>query len=205
MLIALLLLAGRGEAQNVDMTFTWAPSPVIDQTGIPHSAAVIYEVFLQRDGQAAESIATVVADTTFTLAAEPGVVQRICVRGYDDKGRPSKTSEWSEPVYFDNSRGAQAPPERPELAPCFPNPFNPETHIAYGIPADLDADARLSLEIYSLGGRRVRTFEVDSAPGWHEITWDGTDDRGVVQATGIYFSRFICGQEVETHKMTMIK
>jgi flagellar hook assembly protein FlgD len=44
------------------------------------------------------------------------------------------------------------------------------------------------LDIYDCGGRRVRRLiDGDLAPGDHEITWDGTDERGRRAPVGVYF------------------
>ena len=46
------------------------------------------------------------------------------------------------------------------------------------MPDDLGTGDLMSLEIYTVDGRRVRTFEVNRTAGWHEVTWDGRDDNG---------------------------
>ncbi len=51
----------------------------------------------------------------------------------------------------------------------------------------------------------TQTMEVERTPGWHEVVWDGTDDGGRVQATGMYVTRLVVGAMVETQKMTMLK
>ena len=51
----------------------------------------------------------------------------------------------------------------------------------------------------------MRAFSVDRTPGFHEVQWDGTDDVGQPQSTGVYLTRFAYGEEVQTRKMTMVK
>ncbi len=206
-LLTALLGAGGAGAQNVDYEFHWAPSPIIDGDGIVRPAAVNYEVFLRRGAGADELIATV-ADTTYTLSAEPGVVQRLIVRGVDDQGRVSPLSEPSDPIYFEvgtENRSVPGVPLAAELGDNYPNPFNPETQVVYGVPADATGDENMRLEIYNVQGQLVRRLEVDRSPGWHEVTWDGTSDQGVVAATGLYLTRFTVGTMATTAKMTMIK
>ena len=85
-------------------------------------------------------------------------------------------------MYFEGEvRTGDGVPPAGALDGNYPNPFNPETRIRYGIPADIATGTPVRLEIYGIDGRRVRSFTVDRTPGWHEVTWDGTDDRGVVQ------------------------
>ncbi len=199
------LLTGLAQAQTTEITFAWTACQTVEEDGTPHSEALTYEVFLQRDEDSEQSMGMVYSDTTYVMAIEAGVSQRIRVCGYDAQGRASELSEWSDPVYFEAYRSGQAPPENPELNGNYPNPFNPETRITYGIPENLAEGTPISLEIYNIQGYRVRTIDVETAPGWYEVMWDGSDDKGQPQATGVYLTRFACGTVVEVSKMTMIK
>ena len=200
--------AALAQDEPVPVNFIWTSCPNIDREGSPCAPAVHYQVYLQRGGGEEELVATVVDDTTYTLQAERGIVQRIRVVGYDHLGRASVPSEWSDPVYFESERSGGngvVPPAQPTLLPNFPNPFNPETRIAYGVPTDTPAGIRMALEIYNLRGERIRSFDVDPTPGWHEVTWNGLDDRGLPQSTGTYVTRYVCGNLVDVGKMTMVK
>ncbi len=64
-----------------------------------------------------------------------------------------------------------------------PNPFNPSTLISY----ELDRDREVVVMIHDLAGKLVRTlFDGFQGAGAHAIVWDGTDDRGVGTASGVY-------------------
>jgi len=207
--IMLSLPLARAAAQEpaVPVTFGWTACAVEDADGKPCAPAVKYEIYLQKGGALEELVATV-SDTFYTLQAEVGVLQRVRVVGYDEGGRASPASPWSDPVYFDTDRSSpdeHTPPAQPALRPNYPNPFNPETRIAYGVPSDTPAGARMALEIFTLRGERIRSFPVETVPGWHEVTWDGRDDRGRMQSTGTYVTRYVCGDRVEIGKMTMVK
>lgn len=192
-------------AQTVDFAFHWAPSATLDDDGLPLADAVGYEVWLKRGSELAEKIATVENDTTYVLAAEAGVVQRIRVCGYDARGRQSAFSEWSEPIYFTDYRSPVEVPLTPQLRPNYPNPFNPQTNIVYGVPDNLPQGTVVHLEILNLRGQRVRAFAIEAQPGWHEIMWDGTDASGRTLPTGPYFSRYLCANQIITRKMTLLK
>lgn len=206
-LLALLALAAGGAlAQTQDVRFHWAPSPAVDDQGEPLPHAVGYQVWLRSDSDQPRLVSTVTGDTVYTLVAEPGVVQRIRVCGFDNLGRMSVFSDWSDPVYFEGEvRSGDGVPSAGALDGNYPNPFNPETRIRYGVPADIATGTPVRLEVYGIDGRRVRAFTVDRTPGWHEVIWDGTDDRGIVQSTGMYVTRFVVGTKAETGKMTMLK
>lgn len=84
----------------------------------------------------------------------------------------------------------------------WPNPFNPEATIRY----DVARRARVSLRIYDVSGRLVRTL-VDGRrdAGRYDATWDGTDDRGHRVASGVYFCRLTAGTSAWARKLVMLK
>lgn len=81
------------------------------------------------------------------------------------------------------------PPQTPAsfiLQQNYPNPFNPGTDIIY----DLPVTSQISLGIYDLLGREVRTLASGQiSAGSHKVRWDGTDNRGVPVASGTYVYR----------------
>jgi photosystem II stability/assembly factor-like uncharacterized protein len=95
----------------------------------------------------------------------------------------------------------------------YPNPFNPVTTIRYeitsGVPSERASSIRLdevSLEVYDVKGRRVRTL-VRSAqgPGTYEVSWRGDTDGGARAASSVYFARLRVGKDVQTVKMILIE
>lgn len=89
-----------------------------------------------------------------------------------------------------------------ELHPNCPNPFNPQTTIAYTLPQA----GRVSLRVYDVAGRLVRTLvdDVEEAGG-HVTTWGGRDGRGVAVVSGVYFVRLESESGVRTRKMVLLK
>ncbi len=89
------------------------------------------------------------------------------------------------------------------LYPNFPNPFNPRTVIRYALPES----APVTLRVYSVDGRTVRTLMVSSSQpaGYHERVWDGADDSGQAAATGVYFCTMDAGQTRQTIRMVLIR
>ncbi len=88
-------------------------------------------------------------------------------------------------------------PEKPELAPNYPNPFNPATVIAYSIPEY----QRVSLSIYDILGREIAVL-VDEyhSPGNYKINWDASHLSG-----GVYLYRLEAGGQSLTRHMTLVK
>lgn len=96
-----------------------------------------------------------------------------------------------------------SPVARAELGANAPNPFNPVTRIAWSVP---EGGARVSLAVFDLAGRRVRTLVDRRAPaGGHIANWDGTDDNGRPAASGVYFYRLSWNDQAETKRMVLLR
>jgi hypothetical protein len=95
-----------------------------------------------------------------------------------------------------------AAPRQLVLYQNHPNPFNPSTEIAF----DLPAAQRVTLRIYDVAGRSVRTL-VDGRldPDVHRVRWDGRDDRGRRLGSGVYFYRLHSGENTLTRKLMLLK
>ena len=85
----------------------------------------------------------------------------------------------------------------------FPNPFNPTTTIYYV----LAIDSKVSIFIFSVLGKKVKTLVVDNLKpaGYHYLQWDGTNDAGEQVASGVYLYQLISGEGVLTKKMILIR
>jgi flagellar hook assembly protein FlgD len=55
---------------------------------------------------------------------------------------------------------------------------------------DLPADGPLRVRIYDVAGRQIRELvATDSQSGRQTLVWDGTDDSGRTQPSGVYFAQ----------------
>ena len=84
----------------------------------------------------------------------------------------------------------------------YPNPFNPETTIAFTLPEP----GKIRLSVYNIRGRFVRELlnEFREA-GEHRVVWDGRDERGYPVSSGVYFYRLSAGDITEQRKMMLLK
>lgn len=84
-----------------------------------------------------------------------------------------------------------------------PNPFNPRTTIAFALPAD----GPVSVAIHDITGRLVRLLvNSQTLPaGNHRIVWDGKDEGGMIQSSGIYLYRVTAAGQTQSGKMAMIR
>jgi hypothetical protein len=93
-------------------------------------------------------------------------------------------------------------PDTFTVAQNVPNPFNPETVIAYTLPTESD----VSLKIYNALGQEVRVLVQNMvSAGRHQVQWNGRDAVGQLVSSGIYFYRFQAGPLDETRKMLILK
>jgi hypothetical protein len=84
----------------------------------------------------------------------------------------------------------------------YPNPFNPTTTIAY----DLPKAGHVRLVIYDVLGRRIRTLvDKQEQAGRLQTAWDGTDERGLPVAGGVYFCRMQTGDYSRVIKMALVR
>jgi hypothetical protein len=114
---------------------------------------------------------------------------------------------------YDLQGGLDAPTDAPpdltegtgplvfELRGNRPNPFVTTTAIAFSLPHE----TKVTLRVYDLAGRRVRTV-VDErlGPGRHQAVWDARDDSGRRVAHGIYFLRLQAGELHADRKLALV-
>lgn len=98
-------------------------------------------------------------------------------------------------------------PTETVLLSNYPNPFNPETWIPY----QLSEPAEVTLRIYAVNGRLIRTLTLGHqlAGVYHSRTraayWDGRNEVGESVASGIYFYTLSAGDFSATRKMFIRK
>ena len=93
-------------------------------------------------------------------------------------------------------------PREFSLGQNYPNPFNPSTSIRYDVPAT----ANVSLLVYDILGRNVRTLlNKQHNAGSYSVEWDGKNADGALVTSGIYFYRLEAGQFAITKKMVLLR
>ena len=96
-------------------------------------------------------------------------------------------------------------PKETALLPNYPNPFNPETWIPY----QLAEPANMTVSIYSVNGRLIRTLELGhQSIGIYESRsraayWNGRNAQGEPVASGVYFYTLTAGDFSATKKMVI--
>ena len=84
----------------------------------------------------------------------------------------------------------------------YPNPFNPSTQIQYALPTD----ATVSITIYDLMGREVRSLvnkQVNA--GYHSTLWNATNAMGAPVSAGVYIYTITANEYRDVKKMILLK
>jgi flagellar hook assembly protein FlgD len=72
---------------------------------------------------------------------------------------------------------------------------------------DLPAETAVSLRVFDLSGRHVRTLVAGKVQGdgRHQIVWDGRNNQGRKVAAGIYVCRLEAGGVTQTQRVTFVR
>jgi len=153
------------------------------------------------------------ADTTWEDAnipeydPESGNLVYYWLYAYDDV---SQISQSSETLAVCMKPGFEPPkvyaggdiPNKIELSPNFPNPFNASTEIKYSLPFE----HKVSITISDILGRKIRILvNENQQPGYKSVIWDGRNDNGETVSSGIYLYRLAIADMVITKQMTLLK
>jgi hypothetical protein len=83
-----------------------------------------------------------------------------------------------------------------------PNPFKELTKIVFALPRE----CKVSLFVYNVTGRRVRTLiDEKMKPGNYNLKWDGKDNQNKKLSNGIYFYRLQTEDFKDTKKTILLK
>jgi len=149
-------------------------------------------------------------DTTNSVQRFPGIVHDefgVAYVAWTDERLPASIGKNRDVWYktgLDVVTGVPAP-EKPALARLlrnYPNPFNPVTTIQFV----LDRDSQVSLRVFDVQGRAVRTLlNGYLAAGKRVVGWDGKDGGGRPLASGTYFLRLQGGGAYLNRTVNLVK
>lgn len=93
-------------------------------------------------------------------------------------------------------------PLKTSLQQVYPNPFNPNTTITFG----LAKPSNVNLIIYNGKGEIVRNlFTGYKNAGTFRMRWDGNNDNGIPMTSGVYFVKMNAGQNHSSQKLVLLK
>lgn len=114
---------------------------------------------------------------------------------------------WTPTDVGDDSAAGIPVPARAFLRQNVPNPFNPLTTIAYGVPREHGkGHVQVRIDVFDVKGRLVRRLvNGRQDPGVYTALWDGRDDSGRGVQSGVYFYRLRTGTQTESRKMLVLR
>ena len=93
-------------------------------------------------------------------------------------------------------------PAKYNLNNCYPNPFNPTANLRFFLPQS----GRVSLRVFDLTGRVVRTLVAESAGrGFRTVVWNGRDQNGLPVASGLYLVELRAAHFHQVRKLMLLK
>jgi hypothetical protein len=121
----------------------------------------------------------------------PTTQARVRVTAFDTQ---NQTSDASDAVFtVQSSVDSGNAPLAFAVHRATPSPFSGTTSIGFDLPTASGPGVvggawPVKVRIFNLAGRLVRTaIDAPLPPGAHAALWDGTNERGVRQAAGVYF------------------
>ena len=163
----------------------------------------------ERLGEKVVSAAPSQVDTIKSGTSSPGdiIVVRRALRELE--AVPEKSHNVEITIQFLHAwlENANRSVSETRLLPNYPNPFNPETWIPYQLAKAAD----VSVTIYDVGGRLVRTVSVGFKPVGYYLTreraayWDGRNEIGESVSSGVYFIQFLSGDFAATRRIVVVK
>lgn len=161
-----------------------------------------------QDGLAWQLPNTAGADVSFTVSVpDPAPTRLALIVWRPGRADSNLDAPWTVTVSGNISAVEDTPPAAAVLASrlisAAPNPFNPQTVIAYEV-AQAGAG---ELTVHDVRGRLVRRLAAgELAVGRHEARWDGLDETGQRVPSGIYVARLrAAGGEADLLKLTLLK
>lgn len=110
--------------------------------------------------------------------------------------------EISPRVHATPAGSSQQAPQNYTLHQNHPNPFNGETRLSF----ETDVSQYFVLKIYNILGQEVATLaEGIHSPGTYYAYWNGTDNAGMIQSTGIYFAKLQSDNSSQIIKLIFLK
>jgi len=162
-----------------------------------HAAAAGWINAQQRDGN---FISTYARDNPTREDIAESFLTWLAIRHRQDQISPQDFTKITQAIpnriaYFDNqafnlypitgkATSVRRPPAAVVQVQAFPNPFSSETRLTFF----LQKETNLSITMYDLAGRKVRTLFTDKPcpPGENNYTWDGRNDDGKRLPNNLY-------------------
>ncbi|MFH1850763.1 MAG: LamG-like jellyroll fold domain-containing protein [Candidatus Neomarinimicrobiota bacterium] len=157
-----------------------------------------YRVFLMIYGTAGETISLKIHEAESGITYQANEI--FTFRADDIIGNPAQPVELTRAALRVGDYGYV--PDVYSLSQNFPNPFNPNTKLGFGIPED----ARVKIRIFNLLGQEVRTLvDENLTAGYRYVVWNSTNEGGRPVTSGVYIVVMESKNFREVRKMVLLK
>lgn len=182
-----------------DLKITWQPNSEPDLAG--------YFVYYGEQTGFYNYRLAVGAQPEYTIRdLKPGATYFIAVTAVDTAGNESAFSDQIRVRLPEASGEDNTVPERPQLLPSFPNPFDTKKYDKTTFSFELHEPTRVKLQIFDVLGNLVVTLvNAERQAGTQKISWNGYDRRGVPVRTGIYFYRLQTASQTINRKLIVYR
>lgn len=145
--------------------------------------------------------------TNYTIRdLKPGATYFIAVTAIDTAGNESAFSKQIRVRMPEAPGEDNAVPEKHQLLPSFPNPFDTKKYDKTTFSFELYEPTRVKLQIFDLLGNLVVTLINGERQGsTQKIAWNGYDLRGLPVRTGIYFYRLQTASQTINRKLIVYR
>jgi hypothetical protein len=101
-----------------------------------------------------------------------------------------------------SNRDVPVVPTVTRLLPSAPNPFTSSTVLSFA----LAAEGKVRVEVFAVDGSLVRTLRDEWTPaGIHQLAWDGRDDAGRSVGAGLYLTRMVVGDRIDSARLFRLR
>lgn len=136
----------------------------------------------------------------------PGETYWIAVTAVDTAGNESAFSEQVRVRISSAQEKNNAPPQRHQLLPSHPNPFDTKKFNKTTLAFELYEPTHVKLQIFDVLGHFVVTLiNAERQAGVHKISWGGKDRNGLPVRTGIYFYRLQTAAQTMNRKLIIYR
>ncbi len=189
-------LAGVYDTSAAEIHLQWNWPLWHDIDAGPHGAGALDELsgFEVWDGT---TLLATVADTAFTQITDHAGAYNLYVRAVYDGGRSDTSNHYRVDVAAGVAPAPGALPTAFYLKPNYPNPFNPQTRIEFGLPRA----STVRLEVFDILGRSAVVLVDGAQPaGIHTVTFNANG-----LASGVYYCRLQAGDFTRIQKMLLLR
>jgi hypothetical protein len=88
------------------------------------------------------------------------------------------------------------------LGQNYPNPFNMQTKFEFALPKH----SSVKVDVFNILGQKIKTVvDGEFEAGYYQADWDGTNQEGLVVASGMYFYKITADNFSSTKKLMLLK